>query len=216
MKYKIDLHTHSNFSFDGGIHLEQYRQFLDDKKLDFVAVTDHNLLHNALVIHDTLGSRIIAGEEIKSQGGDIIGLYLTQEIKPGLSVKQTVEEIKVQGGLVYIPHPFDSRRSGLSRINLDSIIEDVDIIETYNARFLGRKGNQQAFEYNRDYGKPAAAGSDAHGVSEIGKTYSVVNQIPLKENLCELLQIASYKKKLVSPRGFFNPTINRIRHKIRR
>ena len=98
---KIDLHTHSVGSPDGGITLEEYARLLDDKVLDMIAVTDHDSIEQALVIQNKLGPRIIIGEEITSLEGEIIGLFLNQKVEPGLTAKKTVQAIKSQGGLVY-------------------------------------------------------------------------------------------------------------------
>ncbi|MDA1317355.1 MAG: hypothetical protein O3B87_05045, partial [bacterium] len=104
MKYKIDLHTHSVLSHDGGISELEYKSVLDAHILDFVAITDHNQIEFALQMHEQFPEKIIVGEEIKTNEGDIIGLFLTKLISPGLSSKKTVELIKDQDGLVYIPH----------------------------------------------------------------------------------------------------------------
>ena len=87
---RLDLHTHSTGSPDGGIRLEEYKKLLDDKDLDVIAITDHDSIEQAVTIQKQLGERSIVGEEITTKDGEIIGLYLTQKIAPGLSAKDTV------------------------------------------------------------------------------------------------------------------------------
>src|SRR5664279_1477964 len=132
MSYKIDLHTHSYGSPDGSLKTAQYQYFLENKLLDYIAITDHNSIATALKIQlelGGLGKRIIIGEEVTTTEGEIIGLYLAHTVPAGLSPLETVAEIKSQGGLVYIPHPFETVRSGMSEKALQTIIDSVDILE---------------------------------------------------------------------------------------
>ncbi len=101
--FKIDLHTHSSASPDGGITPQQYAHVLATNQLDLIAVTDHNRIDTALELHRALGDRIIVGEEIMTTSGEIIGLYLEKPVSAGLSPDETISQIKQQGGIVYIP-----------------------------------------------------------------------------------------------------------------
>src|SRR4051812_4619386 len=111
--FKIDLHTHSVESKDGGISFEQYAHALSTNRLDVIAITDHDTIDFATHAQTELGDRIIVGEEIMSTGGEIVGLYLKEAVKAGLSPLETVKQIREQGGLVYVPHPFETVRKGL-------------------------------------------------------------------------------------------------------
>ncbi|MCA9330415.1 PHP domain-containing protein, partial [Candidatus Saccharibacteria bacterium] len=111
--YKVDLHTHSQASPDGGITAEQYAHVLSTGLLDMIAITDHNSIAYAQEVQKQLGDKIIVGEEIMTNDGEIVGLFLTQVIEPGLSAQETCRRIKAQHGLVYIPHPFETVRKGL-------------------------------------------------------------------------------------------------------
>ena len=110
MSYKIDLHTHSIISYDGGITEKQYRKILEMGILDYVAITDHNETRFAGIMQKKFGDKIIIGEEIKTKEGEIIGLFLKKTIASGQSTEETAAAIHLQGGLVYIPHPFETRR----------------------------------------------------------------------------------------------------------
>lgn len=106
-KYKIDLHTHSIISHDGGLTAQQYTKLIESKMLDYIAITDHNETQFARIMQQKLGSKIIIGEEIATTEGEIIGLHLKQTIPKGMTPEETVRAIKQQNGLVYIPHPFE-------------------------------------------------------------------------------------------------------------
>lgn len=185
--YKIDLHTHSTASPDGGITFEQYAQALSTGKLDVIAITDHNSIDFATHAREKLGDRIIVGEEIMTTMGEIVGLYLKEPIRPGLSPLETVKQIKDQGGLVYIPHPFESIRKGLHPGVLEELIDHLDIIEVCNGRaFLQNRSAQTVIwaKLNRIVG---AASSDAHGIRGLGKTYTQVKELPKEDDLIKIL-----------------------------
>src|SRR5579864_5975300 len=113
--YRVDLHTHSIISQDGGITAAQYEKLLQSGELDCIAITDHNETSFARIMHKKLGDRIVIGEEILTRDGEIIGLYLKETIPAGIDLDEAVASIKYQGGLVYIPHPFERVRKGLKK-----------------------------------------------------------------------------------------------------
>lgn len=219
MSYKIDLHTHSDGSHDGGLTLSDYQRVLEAGWLDAVAITDHDSIGRALEIRDQLPkklqNRIIIGEEITTRDGEIIGLYLTRSVAKNLLHHDAVKAIRQQGGLVYIPHPFETVRSGLSEAALFDIIDEVDIIETHNGRAIFQNRGRQAIEWVRHYEKAAASSSDAHGRRGWGRTYSVVGTLPTKETLVSLLNDASHSRRLVGS-GALYPKVNRLKKKLRR
>ena len=213
---KIDLHTHSVGSPDGGITAEEYGRLLDDKVLDMIAVTDHDSIEQALVIQNKLGPRIIIGEEITSLEGEIIGLFLKQKVEPGLSALQTVQAIKSQGGLVYIPHPFETVRKGITQSVIESISDEIDIVEVYNGRAVFQNKGPQALTWARLHNKIGAASSDAHGLKGVGTTYSSVESVPAKESFLEVLKTARLTTKRPPLLSLFYPKYNRFRDKIKK
>jgi len=213
---KIDLHTHSVGSPDGGITLEEYARLLDDKVLDMIAVTDHDSIEQAQAIQNKLGPRIIIGEEITSLEGEIIGLFLSQKVEPGLSALQTVQAIKSQGGLVYIPHPFETVRKGVTQAAIDSISDEIDIVEVYNGRAVFQNKGPRALTWARLNNKIGAASSDAHGLKGVGTTYSSVETVPVKESFLEVLKTARLTTKRPPLLSLFYPKYNRFRAKIKK
>lgn len=213
MSYKIDLHTHSYESLDGGLSTKDYTMSLAQNKLQYIAITDHNTIKYAQKLNQKFGSQIIIGEEITTTEGEIIGLYITKKINPGLSLVQTAQEIVKQGGLVYIPHPFETLRKGVSKKDLDSILQYINIIETYNGRAYFNNKSANAIKYATSNKIAMAASSDAHGPAGWCKTYSVIKNKPTKENLVEQLQSAQLSGKKVGV-GILYPKINKFKKAI--
>ena len=209
---KIDLHTHSIASPDGGLTLANYRKALETGTLDYIAITDHNTIVFALEAQRELGERIIVGEEITAKEGEIIGLYLKEAIPAGLSVAETVAAIKAQNGLVYIPHPFETVRKGLPRRVLDTIANDIDIIEVFNGRALLPHRSRQARKWAGEHTVSGAASSDAHGNRGWGRTFSILGAAPSRSNLVTLLADATYSTKTVGG-GVVYPKLNRLRRR---
>jgi len=141
-----------------------------NNKVDAIAVLDHDEIEGALRLAEVAPFPVIVGEEVLAKEGEIGGLFLEERIPPGLSLKETVDRIKEQGGLVYAPHPL-ARDVPLSigKEALLSIIEKVDIIEGFNARIRHESDNEKAKEVARRHGIAVAAGSDAHFPWEIGR-----------------------------------------------
>jgi predicted metal-dependent phosphoesterase TrpH len=212
---KIDLHTHSIASPDGSLNETHYRRMLESGGLDIIAVTDHNTISFALELNKKLGDRIIVGEEIMTPQGEIIGLYLKEAVKPGLSPAETVAAIKTQGGLVYIPHPFETRRKGLQLGTLNTIAKDIDIVETHNGRAVFQNKSRTAGDWAAKNKLPGAAGSDSHGWYGWGRTYSIIDSAPAKATLAKLLAKAEHQAGSPGIRGVLYPKFNKIFRKHR-
>jgi hypothetical protein len=136
-----------------------------------VAVTEHNNIAGALAVEKIAPFTVIIGEEARTTEGEIIGLFLHEQIPGGLSPEETVKRIKDQGGLVVVPHPFDGFRGHLREEALQRILPQVDAIEVFNARITYRRDNERAARFAAEHGLPASAGSDAHSAWETGRTY---------------------------------------------
>ena len=168
---KADLHTHTYFSRDALTSPEKYVQACQKRGVNCVAVTEHNNIAGALAVQKIAPFTVIIGEEVRSSEGEIIGLFLHEQIPGGLSPEETVRRIKEQGGLVVVPHPFDGFRGHLREEALERILPQVDVIEVFNARITYRRDNERAASFAAEHGLPASAGSDAHSAWETGRTY---------------------------------------------
>ncbi len=212
--FKIDLHTHSTASHDGGISLAQYQAALESGAIDMIAITDHNRIDFALQAQSSLGDKIIVGEEIMTNEGEIIGLYLKDVIPAGLSPADTVTEIKKQGGIVYIPHPFETIRKGLHPAAVEQLQDDIDIIEVCNGRAFAQNKSKQTVVWSRLNNVPGAASSDAHGIKGLGDTYSDCRELPTRETLIDLISTASLVTKRPKMRALLYPKYHKLRKKI--
>jgi len=214
LQFKIDLHTHSIISPDGGIREFEYKKLLEEKILDCIAITDHNKIDFAQKLQEKLGNSIIVGEEITTKDGELIGLFLKKVIQAGMSASETAKEIHEQGGLVYVPHPFETLRQGVQLEILENMTGEIDIIEVFNGRGKWRGKTNKALEFAEKYGIVGAASSDAHGFKGIGKTYSVIDELPTRESLKKLLREGELEKVYAPIFAFLYPSINRIKNKI--
>jgi predicted metal-dependent phosphoesterase TrpH len=206
--YKIDLHTHSVLSHDGGITAKGYREVLKKKILNVVAITDHNEINFAKSLKKSLGKKIIIGEEVATGKGEIIGLYLEKRVKPNLGLEKTISLIKKQNGLIYIPHPFEKRKKGINTKNLKSIHKYIDILEIYNQRSIFV--NKKAVDFSKKYKIAATVTSDAHCKIALGKTHIKIDKAPTKSNLLSLLRQAETIIKKPTIKELFCPKLNKL------
>ncbi len=214
--YKVDLHTHSIASPDGGLKLADYRRMLTRGKLDAVAITDHNTISFAQVAQAKLGEKvIIVGEEITTQAGEIIGLYLEEAVPAGLTLEEAIAAIRAQNGLVYVPHPFETVRQGIQKEDLDKVAQAVDVVEVYNGRAMFQNRSKQAIVWTAERQKVGASSSDAHGIIGWGRTCSLLEQAPTRQTLVPLLADAAYRMQSARL-GVLHPKINRLKKKLGR
>ena len=172
---KVDLHTHTYRSPDSVAPPESVVDQCRKTGLDCIAITDHNTIRGALEVRSIAPFPVIIGEEIRSLAGDIIGLFIEEEVPKGLSPKDTVDAIEAQGGLVMVPHPFDRfRPSAIKYEALQQILPRVDILESFNAHNLLMRDNERAAAFAREHGLVTAAVSDSHTPMELGHTYMAV------------------------------------------
>ncbi len=169
---RVDLHTHTEYSSDSELALERAVAGWQRAGIDCVAVTDHNTIAGALALREWAPLRVIVGSEVRTCEGEIIGLFLEEEIARGLSPEETIRQIRDQGGLVMIPHPFDRfRQSRLSEAALMRILPQVDIIEVFNARTAFARDNRRGEMLAAEHDLIPVAGSDSHTAHELGRSY---------------------------------------------
>lgn len=168
---RVDMHVHTCASFDCLNTPEGILRAADRCGVRHVVITDHNRIDGALHLQRLAPERILVGEEVKTrEGADIIGIFLAELIPRGTPARETCERIREQGGVVYVPHPFDTRRAGGGEI-LERIADLVDVVEAHNARTWKRGVNQRGEDWARSHNKLLGAGSDAHTLREIGRGF---------------------------------------------
>ena len=167
-----DLHMHTEWSHDCSIAVPDLLDHAEAIGLGAIAVTDHNRFGGAQeAVEQARGRKltVIPAEEVKTDGqGEVIGLFLEEEIPRGLSFADTIAAIRAQGGLVYLPHPFDRMHSIPSPRTLHRHLADIDVFEVYNARLLRESFNAEALRFARKYDLTMGAGSDAHVLQGVG------------------------------------------------
>ncbi len=190
----VDLHMHTDHSHDCATPVEVLLAAARDAGLGAIAVTDHNEISGALEAAEKaadFGVKVIVAEEVKTaEQGEVIGLFITEKIPRGMSLAETVAEIKRQGGLVYVPHPFDRMHSVPDYEHLLTIIDDVDAIEIYNPRVAIGSFNEEAERFARKYRIVAGAGSDSHVAQGLGSVRIRMRDFDGREEFLESLRDA--------------------------
>jgi len=192
MKITIDLHVHTHYSSCSNLRPERIEPIALARGLNTVAICDHNCLDGALETAALAQSiSVIIAEEIVTTQGEIIGYFLNELIPPGLSPLETVAEIKRQGGLASVPHPFDLLRSSrLKPAALEQVLEHIDMLEVYNARDMLRRPDRTLLERARTLGVIPVVSSDAHLSCEIGRATMVMEQFETPEDFLKNLRTA--------------------------
>ena len=166
-----DLHMHTEWSHDCSVPVPALLDWAEAQGLGAVAITDHNAFGGAREALELARGReltVIPGEEVKTTSGEVIGLFLRDEIPPGLSMGETIAAIREQGGLVYLPHPFDRLHSIPDASTLHRHLAEIDVFEVYNAKLLLDGFNDEALRFARKYNLTMGAGSDAHVLQGVG------------------------------------------------
>ena len=168
----VDLHMHTSWSHDCSIEVEDLLDHAEGIGLGGIAVTDHNAFGGALEAVELAHGReliVISGEEVKTRDqGEIIGLFLEEDIPRGMSFEDTLAAIRDQGGLVYLPHPFDRMHAIPDPATLHRNLAEIDVFEVFNARLLRDSFNDEALRFARKYRLLQGAGSDAHVLQGVG------------------------------------------------
>lgn len=183
---KVDLHVHTRHSPDATTTPADLVERAAEAGLDRIAVTDHGVLEGALEARELDPERVIVGEEIRCRGRtEVIGLYLRERIPTGLPLRETVERIRDQGGLVYVPHPYAyAWKAGWHARRALAV---ADLVEVFNARAFLPAWNRAARAEAAGRGLPTCAGSDSHFPAEIGRAHT---ELPAFRNAWELLAAA--------------------------
>src|SRR5271167_5258564 len=185
---------HTDHSPDCATPVEVLLATAQTQGLGAIAVTDHNEISGALEARaqaQEAGVKVIVGEEVKTAGqGEVIGLFIEEKIPRGLSMQETVAEISRQGGLVYVPHPFDRMHSVPDYEHLLRILDDVDAIEVFNPRVAIGAFNEEAARFAAKYRILAGAGSDSHVAQGLGSVRIRMREFDGPEEFLESLREA--------------------------
>jgi hypothetical protein len=169
---KADLHIHTKYSLDSTTSLDKLVDRCQKLGIDCIAIADHGTTEGAIKLKDIAPFSVIVAEEMLTPHGEIMGMFLKETIPSHLSVLETISRIKAQDGLVCIPHPFDRfRASALDSSVIEEIIDQIDIIEVFNARTIPFQNLKKAHVFAQKHAIAQSAGSDAHTLAEVGHAY---------------------------------------------
>ena len=211
---RADLHVHTHHSPDCLMTAEEIIAACQKAGINCLAITDHNTIAGALEVAGHAPFPVIIGEEIRTSEGEVIGLFLEEEIPRGLSPEETIARIRAQGGLVLVPHPLDRlRRSTISADALARIISLVDIIEVFNARVMLSAYSARARSLAGLHGKAASAGSDSHTVGEIGHGYVEMPEFEGRDDFLVSLARGKVTGRPTSPLVHFSTTWDRWKNR---
>jgi hypothetical protein len=177
-RLRVDLHTHTMWSGDSTTTPEEFAAAVAASGLDVVCITDHNSIAGAVELQDRVDARVIVGEELRTASGEIIGLFLTDRIPMGVGPLDAARAIRDQGGVVYVPHPFDPMRRNLSEAALYELAEHdlIDAIEVLNAKTSLASLNRRAAAFAAEFGIVGGAGSDGHVPDALGAAYVEIDR----------------------------------------
>ena len=186
---RSDLHIHTKYSMDCNTSLEKVISRCLETGINCIAVADHGTIDGALKMQSLAPFPVIVAEEILTPHGEIMGMFLKENIPSGLSVEQTIARIRAQGGLVCIPHPFDIfKQSALGDKIVGALLDQIDIIEAFNSRSPLLRCSAKAQVFAQKYGITKSAGSDAHTPYEIGNAYVEMPEFNGKDDFLNALE----------------------------
>ena len=190
---RVDMHSHTMWSGDCTSTVDELLEVLRESPIDVLCITDHNAVNGANELRDRLPVRVVVGEEIKANEGEIIGLFLTERIPIGLNAAEVARSIRGQGGVVYIPHPFDPMRKCLSEKALYQLAEAglIDAIEGINSKTSLASLNERGVDFAAEFGLATGAGSDAHVAIAIGSSHAVIADFGTAAEFLASLQAAT-------------------------
>ncbi len=197
---EVDLHMHTDHSPDCATPVEVLLETARDRGLGAIAITDHNEVSGALearrIAAEMGGIEVIVAEEVKTaEQGEVIGLFLEQKIPRGMTMAETIAAIREQGGLVYVPHPFDRFHSVPDYEHLLDIVEEIDILEVFNPRVALTAFNEEAERFARKYRIVPGAGSDSHVAQGLGSVRVRIHEFDGPGEFLEAMRDADITRK---------------------
>jgi len=215
MRIRLDLHVHTVYSFDSAIEPDGLRTACRERGLAGAAVTDHDSLRGGLEFAAELPDLlIIPGSEIRSAEGEIIGLFLQEDVPPGLSAPETMRRIHAQGGVVVIPHPFDLvKLRRMSARRLLELRDEIDAVEGLNGKPRWWLANSAARRFAAEHGLASTGGSDAHKAGHVGLAFTEMEEFTTPSGFLESLPGAVPGGRRYSP---WSSQLDRWRARARR
>ncbi|MCJ7537301.1 MAG: PHP domain-containing protein [Anaerolineales bacterium] len=197
---RLEFHCHTIYSKDSLVRLENLLKTCEKKGIDRIVISDHNTTRGAFEAQKLDPQRVIIGEEILTQKGELLAAYMKEEIPAGLTPFETIERLRDQEAFISVSHPFDKLRSGHWQVeDLLEIAPLVDAIEVFNARCMSPDFNRLANEFARQHDLAGTVGSDAHAAFELGRAAMLLPDFNDAISLNAVLPQAKYETRLSSP-----------------
>ena len=197
---RIEFHCHTIYSKDSLVSIEKLLETCKRKGIDRIVITDHNTTTGAIHAKKIDPQRVIVGEEILTQKGELLAAFMQEEIPAGLTPLETITRLRDQGAFISVSHPFDQMRKGhWQTSDLLEIPPLVDAIETFNARCMSADFNRQAQDFAREHEVASTVGSDAHAAFEIGRAAMILPEFEDADSLKKALPQAQFEMQLSSP-----------------
>ncbi len=214
---KADFHIHTRYSMDCEMELEDIIKRCQRMEIDCIAITDHGTVEGALKMQEIAPFKVIVGEEVLTDYGEIMGMFLKETIPSNISVDEAISRIKDQGGLVCLPHPFDPLRGlTMDLEEVDKLAPRVDIVEVFNARSPINSTADKALDYALRHEIPATVGSDSHTLGEIGRTFVEIDDFDTPDQLLEVLKNGIISQHKASIFVHLFSTITKIKRKLKK
>jgi len=213
---KADLHIHTKYSMDCGTPLEKIINRCLEIGINCIAIADHSTIDGALEMQRLAPFKVIVAEEILTPHGEIMGMFLKETIPSGLSIEQTISQIRAQGALVNIPHPFDTFRGlRLDGKELEALVNQIDAFEVFNARGPFLRPSTKARAFAQKYDIPRTAGSDAHATGEIGNAYIEMPEFNGRDDFLQALRAGKVMGHRTNPLIHFVTAWEKLKSKLK-
>ncbi len=213
---KADLHIHTEYSMDCNTPLDKIIKRCLEIGINCITISDHGTTEGALKMQSLAPFKVIVAEEILTPHGEIMGMFLKETIPSGLSVEQTISQIRAQGGLVCIPHPFDTfRQSALDAKIVEGIVDQIDAIDVFNSRAILLRDLAKAQAFAQKYCIHGSAGSDAHTLGEIGNAYVEMLEFNGRDDFLNALAKGKVFGHRTTPLIHFNSLAQRLKSRFK-
>ncbi len=209
---KADFHIHTAYSMDCNTSPEEIISRCLKTGINCITIADHDAVEGALKMQSLAPFPVIVAEEILTPQGEVMGMFLKEGVPNGLPIEQAISHIKAQGALVCLPHPLDTFRGlRLDSKRLEELVEQIDIIEVFNARSPILWSPTKARTFANKYDIPVTAGSDAHTPNEIGNTYVEMPEFNSKDGFLQALRKGKIHRYRASPLVHLSSTWTKLK-----
>ena len=212
---KADFHIHTRFSMDSSTDPEEIIRVCQKKNIDCIAIADHGAIEGAILVKKLAPFNVIVAEEVLTDRGEIMGMFLKELVPSGLSLDESIRRIKEQGGLLCAQHPFDKFRADALKVEvMEEIKGRLDLVEVFNSRNPLLRSSRQARDFARLHNLPGSAGSDAHAAYEIGNAWVEMPEFQGREDFLSALAQGKVHGHRANPLSHFSSMLSRIKKSV--